>query len=109
MRRRNIAWFWLILGGVFEVGFTTSLRFVDGFRNAPWTIAFLVSVAISMGLLELASRSIPMGTAYAVWGGIGAVGTVIVGIVWFGEPAATVRILLIFAIVAAIAGLKLTA
>ncbi len=67
-----MAWFWLILGGAFEVGFTTSLRFVDGFRNLPWTIAFLVSVAISMGLLELASRSIPMGTAYAVWGGIGA-------------------------------------
>ena len=48
-----MAWFWLILGGLFEVGFTTSLRFVDGFRNVPWTLAFLVSVAISMGLLEL--------------------------------------------------------
>ncbi len=84
-----MAWFWLIIGGAFEVGFTTSLRFVDGFRNVPWTLAFLVSVAISMGLLELASRSIPMGTAYAVWGGIGAVGTVIVGILWFHEPAST--------------------
>jgi quaternary ammonium compound-resistance protein SugE len=103
-----MAWFWLILGGLFEIGFTTSLRFVDGFRNAPWTIAFLVSVAISMGLLELASRSIPMGTAYAVWGGIGAVGTVLVGIAFFNEPAAFVRILLIFTIVAAIAGLRLT-
>ena len=47
-----MAWFWLILGGIFEVGFTTSLRFVDGFRNLPWTIAFLVSVGISMALLE---------------------------------------------------------
>jgi len=102
-------WFWLIVGGMFEVGFTTSLRFVDGFKNAPWTLAFLVSVAISMGLLEVASRSIPMGTAYAVWGGIGAVGTVIVGIFWFHEPASTMRVLLIFAIVAAIAALKLTA
>ena len=102
-------WFWLIVGGLFEVGFTTSLRFVDGFRNVPWTLAFLVSVAISMALLEGASRSIPMGTAYAVWGGIGAVGTVIVGILFFNEPAALVRILLIFGIVAAIAGLKLTA
>lgn len=109
MRRRNIAWFWLILGGVFEVGFTTSLRFVDGFRNAPWTIAFLASVAISMGLLELASRSIPMGTAYAVWGGIGAIGTVVVGMIWFNEPTTTIRLLLILGIVAAIAGLKLTA
>jgi quaternary ammonium compound-resistance protein SugE len=104
-----MAWAWLILGGVFEVGFTTALRFVDGFRNMPWTLAFLVSVTISMGLLELASRSIPMGTAYAVWGGIGALGTVLVGIFFFNEPAAMVRILLIFGLVACIAGLKLTA
>ena len=104
-----MAWFWLILGGVFEVGFTTSLRFVDGFKNLPWTLAFLVSVAISMALLELASRTIPMGTAYAVWGGIGAVGTVVVGILWFQEPSSTIRVLLILAIVAAIAALKLTA
>lgn len=102
-------WFWLIVGGLFEVGFTTSLRFVDGFRNVPWTIAFLVSVAISMGLLEAASRSIPMGTAYAVWGGIGAVGTVVVGMLWFNEPSSTVRVMLILAIVAAIAALRLTA
>jgi len=102
-------WLWLIVGGVFEVGFTTSLRFVDGFRNVPWTLAFLASVAVSMVLLEVASRSIPMGTAYAVWGGIGAVGTVIVGLLWFHEPATTVRLLLILAIVAAITGLRATA
>jgi quaternary ammonium compound-resistance protein SugE len=102
-------WLWLIVGGLFEVGFTTSLRFVDGFRNLHWTLVFLVSVAISMALLELASRSIPMGTAYAVWGGIGAVGTVIVGLLWFGEPATTIRLLLILVIVAAIAGLRLSA
>jgi len=102
-------WLWLIVGGMFEVGFTTSLRFVDGFRNVPWTLAFLASVAVSMGLLEVASRNIPMGTAYAVWGGIGAVGTVIVGIVWFHEPASTVRLLLILAIIVAIASLRLTA
>lgn len=104
-----MAWLWLILGGLFEVGFTTSLRFVDGFRNVPWTIAFLVSVAISMGLLEFAARTIPMGTAYAVWGGIGAVGTVLVGILFFNEPATLMRIMLIFVIVAAIAGLRLAA
>jgi quaternary ammonium compound-resistance protein SugE len=102
-------WLWLIVGGLFEVGFTTSLRFVDGFRNVPWTIVFLISVAISMGLLEVASRAIPMGTAYAVWGGIGAVGTVAVGILWFQEPSSAVRLLLILAIVGAIAGLRLTA
>jgi quaternary ammonium compound-resistance protein SugE len=81
-----MAWVYLIVGGLFEVGFTTTLRFVDGFRNIPWTIAFLVSVAISMALLEIASRSIPMGTAYAVWGGIGAVGTVIVGLAFSASP-----------------------
>lgn len=100
-------WLLLIVGGLFEVGFTTSLRFVEGFRNVPWTSAFLASVTISMGLLEIASRSIAMGTAYAVWGGIGAVGTVLVGILWFHEPAGTVRLLLILAIVAAIAALRL--
>jgi quaternary ammonium compound-resistance protein SugE len=102
-----MAWLYLILGGLFEIGFTTSLRFAEGFRNVPWTIAFLVSVAISMGLLELASRSIPMGTAYAVWGGIGAVGTVLVGNAFFDEPATLIRVLLILTIVAAIAGLRI--
>jgi quaternary ammonium compound-resistance protein SugE len=107
--RNVMPWLWLIIGGMFEVGFTTSLRFVDGFRNVPWTLAFLGSVAVSMGLLEVASRSIPMGTAYAVWGGIGAVGTVLVGIAFFGEPSGLVRALLILAIVAAIAALRMTA
>lgn len=103
-----MAWFLLILGGLFEVGFTTCLRFVEGFRNIPWTLGFLASVTASMGLLEAASRSIPMGTAYAVWGGIGALGTVLVGIFFFQEPSTPVRIFLIFAVVACIAGLKLT-
>lgn len=103
-----MAWLLLVLGGCFEVGFTTCLRHVDNFRNVPWTLGFLASVTASMGLLEIASRSIPMGTAYAVWGGIGALGTVIAGIVWFGEPASLPRLLLILGVVACIAGLKLT-
>jgi len=104
-----MAWFYLILGGLFEVGFTTALRFVDGFKNIPWTLAFLVSVTLSMGLLELASRTIPMGTAYAVWGGIGAVGTVMVGMAFFDEPTTIIRLVLILAIIACIGALKLTA
>ncbi len=104
-----MAWVWLVLGGLFEVGFTTSLRFVDGFRNLPWTLAFLVAVTLSMGLLEYASRTIPMGTAYAVWGGIGAVGTVLVGIAFFGEPSSAIRLALIALIVGAIVALKVTA
>ncbi|MGF7150810.1 quaternary ammonium compound-resistance protein SugE [Sphingomonas zeicaulis] len=102
-----MAWLLLILGGCFEVGFTTCLRYVDGFRNLPWTLGFLVSVILSMGLLEIASRSIPMGTAYAVWGGIGALGTVIVGMIWFGEPVNLARLALIGGLVGCIAGLKL--
>ncbi|MHA6723560.1 DMT family transporter [Sphingomonas sp. RS2018] len=104
-----MAWAWLVLGGLFEVGFTTCLRFTDGFRNIPWTLAFLLSVTLSMVLLEVASRSIPMGTAYAVWTGIGALGTVLIGMAWFGEPATPVRLLLVLGAVACIAGLKLTA
>ena len=104
-----MAWALLILGGLFEVGFTTTLRFVEGFRNIPWTLAFLASVTLSMGLLEYAARTIPMGTAYAVWGGIGAAGTVLVGILWFGEPAGSIRILLLLALIGCIIGLRLTA
>jgi quaternary ammonium compound-resistance protein SugE len=102
-----LPWGALILGGLFEVGFTTSLRFVDGFRNAPWTLAFLVSVGLSMSLLEYAGRSVPLGTAYAVWAGIGAVGTVTVGMLWFGEPAGLLRLALIAGLLGCILGLKL--
>ncbi len=102
-----MAWVWLLLGGLGEVGFTTCLRFVDGFRNVGWTIGFLASVALSMGLLEVASRSIPMGTAYAVWGGIGALGTVVVGVYLFDEPLGVARLLLIAGLIACIGGLKL--
>ena len=80
-----MAWIWLIIGGLFEVGFTTSLRFVDGFRNVPWTLAFHGSVSVSMGMLEIASRLIPIGTAYAVWGGAGIALIVIAGAVLFNE------------------------
>jgi quaternary ammonium compound-resistance protein SugE len=104
-----MAWLWLILGGLFEIGFTTCLRFVDGFRNLPWTLGFLASATLSMLLLEYAARTIPMGTAYAVWGGIGAAGTVLVGIWWFGEPVTSVRLLLLLALIGCIVGLRLTA
>lgn len=99
-------WILLIAGGLFEIGFTTCLRFVDGFRNIPWTIGFLLCTTASLLLLERASRSIPMGTSYVVWGGIGAIGTTIIGIMWFEEPASALRLALIVVIVAAIAALK---
>ncbi|TFU02836.1 multidrug efflux SMR transporter [Polymorphobacter arshaanensis] len=102
-----MAWLLLIAGGLFEVGFTTSLRHVDGFRNWPWVLAFLVSVSLSMGLLEVASRSIPMGTAYAVWAGIGAAGTAIVGILVYHEAASLPRLLLLTGLIGCIVGLRL--
>ena len=102
-----MAWAALVLGGLFEVGFTTALRHVDGFRNWPWVIAFLVSVSLSMGLLEYASRTVPLGTAYAVWAGIGAAGTALVGIWVYGDPASVPRLLLIAGLIGCIVGLKL--
>ena len=102
-----MAWIALIIGGLCEIGFTTSLRFVDGFRNLPWVLAFLVAVTLSMGLLEYAARSIPLGTAYAVWAGIGAAGTAIVGIMLFGESASLPRLLLLIGLIGCIIGLKL--
>ena len=104
-----MAWVLLAIGGLFEVGFTTCLRQVDGFRNIPWTLGFLAAAALSLWLLETASRSIPMGTAYIIWVGIGALGTVIVGVAWYGEAASLPRLLLMLGVMACIAGLKLTA
>jgi quaternary ammonium compound-resistance protein SugE len=105
--KRCMAWVALIMGGLFEVGFTTSLRFVDGFRNLPWVGVFLIAVTLSMGLLEYAGRSIPMGTAYAIWAGIGVAGTAIVGVAVFGEPVSPARLLLLAGLIACIVGLKL--
>ena len=102
-------WLYLILGGIAEVGFTTSLRYVNGFRNLLATATFLVCVCLSLLFLEIAAVSIPLGTAYAIWTGIGAVGTVGIGMIWFGEPATFLRGLLITGIVGCSIGLKLTA
>ena len=92
-----------------EVGWAIGLKYTEGFTRLMPSVLTLTAMAISMALLGLALKTLPIGTAYAIWTGIGAVGTVLVGIFWFGEPAAPVRILLIFGIIACIAGLKLTA
>jgi len=102
-----MAWLLLILAGVFEVGFTTCLRYTDGFRNIGWTAGFFVCAAASFGLLEQASRTIPLGTAYAIWVGIGAAGTVIVGVTLGEEALSLARILLIGGLLACVIGLKL--
>ncbi len=103
-----MAWLYLILAGIFEVAFTTALRFTDNFKNLWATVGFLVCVSLSLLFLELSNRSIPLGTAYAIWTGIGATGTVVIGMIWFGEPATIVRGLLILGVVACAIGLKFT-
>ncbi len=103
-----MGWVWLLLASVFEVGFTTSLRLSHNFKNLYAVGAFVFCVALSLLFLELAERTIPLGTAYAIWTGIGAVGTVAIGIIWFGEPASIVRLLLIAGLIACAIGLKVT-
>lgn len=99
-------WVALLAGGLCEAGFTTALRHIDGGRNIGALIAFLLSVTASMGLLALAGLQIPMGTAYAVWAGIGAAATAIIGVAFYAEPMSIVRGLLIAGLIGCIVGLK---
>jgi quaternary ammonium compound-resistance protein SugE len=103
-----MAWMWLAIASASEIGWMILLKLSDGFSR-PWpSLGFLAVMGISMLGLALAVREIPIGTAYAVWTGLGAVGIAIVGIVWFGEPGTALRIGCIALILAGIAGLKLT-
>ncbi|MEO6833222.1 MAG: multidrug efflux SMR transporter [Chitinophagaceae bacterium] len=102
-------WLLLIIAGLFEVGFTTCLgkaKDTTGSTSALWIIGFFISLSLSMFLLYKATQSLPMGTAYAVWTGIGAVGTVIIGILFFKEPASFLRLLFIITLIGSIVGLK---
>ncbi|NLR96174.1 quaternary ammonium compound efflux SMR transporter SugE [Rhizobium sp. P38BS-XIX] len=104
-----MAWFLLFLAGLFEVGWAVGLKYTDGFTRPMSTVLTVISMIISVVLLGLAVKTLPMGTAYAVWTGIGTVGTVLLGIWLLGDPATLVRLLCIGLIVAGIAGLKLAA
>jgi quaternary ammonium compound-resistance protein SugE len=102
-------WFILIIAGLFEVGFATCLgkaRESQGSTASLWWLGFAVSLSISMFLLYKATLSLPIGTAYAVWTGVGAVGTVLVGIVIFKEPADFWRLFFIATLILSIVGLK---
>ena len=102
-----MSWFYLIIAGLFEVGFTTSLKLSENFHNKGWAVAFFISITLSFYFLNKAIQVIPMGTAYAVWTGIGAVGTVIVGMILFKEPSDFWRMFFIFLLIASIIGLKM--
>lgn len=102
-------WLLLVIAGLFEVGFATCLgkaKESAGTTAAWWMAGFFVSLAISMYLLYRATQTLPIGTAYAVWTGIGAVGTVLVGIFIFREPVAFWRVFFLFTLIASIMGLK---
>ena len=102
-----MAWFLLVIAGRLEVGWAIGLKYTVGFTRVVPSVLTITAMVASMGLLGLAIRTLPLGTAYAVWTGIGTVGSVILGIVLFGEPATVVRIVCILLIVAGIVGLKL--
>lgn len=104
-----MAWVYLGLAGLFEIGWAVGLKYTDGFSRPVPTILTILSMVVSLGLLGIALKSLPIGTAYAVWTGIGTLGTAILGIVLFAEPATAARLLCIGLIVAGIAGLKLAA
>mgnify|MGYP001024236374 FL=1 len=104
---REIAWITLIFAGLLETGWALGLRYTEGFTRVGPSVVTLAVMAGSVYLLSQSLASLPLGTAYAVWTGIGAVGTVIAGIVLFGESRSVVRLLCILLIVSGIVGLKL--
>lgn len=102
-----MAWIWLVVAGLLEIGWAIGLKYTDGFRRPVPTIATVAVMIASFWCLARAVRELPVGTAYAVWTGIGALGTAVLGIVLFREPATAVRLLSLALIVAGIVGLKL--
>ena len=103
-----MAWLILVLAGFFEIAFTTCLKMSDNFKHLGWSIGFFISITMSFLLLNKAIQTIPLGTSYAVWTGIGAVGSVIMGILVFRVPATFWRLFFIFLLIASIVGLKLS-
>lgn len=102
-----MAWVILVVAGLFEIGWAMGLKYTEGFTRLWPSVGTLMAMTISLWLLGLAMKSLPVGTAYSVWVGVGAVGTVILGIVLLGEPANAGRLLSVALIIAGIIGLKL--
>jgi quaternary ammonium compound-resistance protein SugE len=101
-----MTWILLVLAGLFEVGWAVGLKYSDGFSRLWPSLWTVLAMAVSLGLLGTAMRSLPLGTAYAVWVGIGAVGAVVVGIVAFREPATILRMVSLALILLGIIGLR---
>ena len=101
-------WVLLILAGLLEVVFAVSLKNSDGFTRPFWIVLFIVAAAASFFLLSQALRSLPVGVAYAIWTGIGAIGTAVVGMLWLGESRDTLKLISLLVVVLGLAGLQLT-
>ncbi|SDU87259.1 quaternary ammonium compound efflux SMR transporter SugE [Pseudomonas mucidolens] len=104
-----MSWIILFFAGLFEVGWAVGLKYTDGFSKPLPTLLTIVAMAISLGLLGLAMKELPLGTAYAIWTGVGAVGTVIAGIILFGESMALFRLASVALIICGLVGLKISA
>ncbi|WP_025127045.1 quaternary ammonium compound efflux SMR transporter SugE [Pseudomonas sp. PH1b] len=104
-----MSWIILFFAGLFEVGWAVGLKYTDGFSRPLPTALTVIAMAISLGLLGLAMKELPLGTAYAIWTGVGAIGTVIAGIILFGESMALVRLASVALIIAGLVGLKVSA
>lgn len=102
-----MSWIYLALAGLFEIGWAVGLKYTHGFTRLTPSLLTLAAMAVSLFLLGLALRSLPLGTAYAVWTGIGTIGTAILGIMLFSEPAEVLRLVCIGLIATGIIGLKL--
>ena len=102
-----MAWVYLAIAGLFEIGWAVGLKYSDGFSKALPSLLTVLAMGVSIWMLALAMRTIPVGTAYAVWTGIGAIGVAILGMVLFGESREFLRIFCLFLIIAGIIGLKL--
>lgn len=103
-----MAWVYLVIAGVFEVAWATAMKYSEGFTRLWPSVATVVLMLASFGLLSQSMKTLPLGTAYGVWTGIGAVGSVLVGIFFFGESRELVRVLCMVLILSGIVGLKLT-
>ncbi len=101
-----MAWIYLVIAGLFECGWALGLKYTEGFSKPVPSVLTIIAMAVSFGFLSAAMKELPVGTAYAVWTGIGTVGVAILGVALFGEPFGLIRFFFILLIILGIAGLK---
>lgn len=102
-----MSWFYLVIAGLFEIGFVSTLKLTEGFTRLWPSVIFLICIIASFHFLEKSLAGIPIGTAYSIWTGIGVTGTVIIGIVFFKEPLTLWRMFFLMTLIGSIIGLKL--